>query len=141
MRTVLVPTAPHDVMDATLQTAIALARRFGGYLEGFALRPPLAEIVSVDMVMGLTWAADERADAEAEAQARDTFQGFMDAAGIARDAGPAEGAGNGSSTDRSWRTSRMFAPRSAMIPEISCIFPGLSSIRTRRMPATSIQVT
>ncbi|MGP9818660.1 universal stress protein [Salinarimonas sp. NSM] len=91
MKTVLVPTAPHELMDATLQTAIALARRFGGYVEGFSLRPPLAEIVSVDMVMGLTWAADERADEEAEVQARDTFQRFMDAAGIARDAGPADG--------------------------------------------------
>ncbi|GGK27997.1 universal stress protein [Salinarimonas ramus] len=91
MKTVLVPTAPHDMMDATLQTAIALARRFDSYVEGFALRPPLAEIVSVDMVMGLTWAADERGDAEAEAQARDAFQRFMDAAGLLRDAGPADG--------------------------------------------------
>lgn len=87
MKTVLVPTAPHDMMTATLDTARALAARFGGYIEGFALRPPLAEIVSVDMVMGLTWAADERSDQEAEGQARSLFEGYMDGHGFLRDAG------------------------------------------------------
>lgn len=91
MKTVLVPTAPHDLMTPTLETALALARRFDAYVEGFALRPPLAEIVSVDMVMGLTWAADERGDQEAEGQGRALFEGFMDGRGIMRDAGPASG--------------------------------------------------
>ncbi len=87
MKTVLLPTAPHDLMQSTLETALLFARRFDAYIEGFALRPPLAEIVSVDMVMGLTWATDERGDAEGEAQARKIFEDFMEGAGIARDAG------------------------------------------------------
>ena len=48
MKTVLLPTAPHDLMQPTLETALLFARRFEAYIEGFALRPPLAEIVSVD---------------------------------------------------------------------------------------------
>lgn len=91
MKTVLVPTAPHELMGSTFDTALALARRFDSYIEGFALRPPLAEIVSVDMVMGLTWAADERGDQEAETQARQSFESHMDAAGVMRDAGPTDG--------------------------------------------------
>lgn len=87
MKTVLLPTAPHDLMQATMETALRFARRFDSYVEGFALRPPLAEIVSVDMVMGLTWAADERGDAESEAEARKIFDEFMDKAGVPNDAG------------------------------------------------------
>ncbi|TVR10832.1 MAG: universal stress protein [Salinarimonadaceae bacterium] len=87
MKTVLLPTAPHDLMQATMETALRFARRFDSYVEGFALRPPLAEIVSVDMVMGLTWAADERGDAESEAEARKLFEEFMDAADAPHDAG------------------------------------------------------
>lgn len=92
MKTVLLPVAPHDHMSATLETALAFARRFGSYIEAFALKPPLAEIVSVDMVMGLTWAADERGDGESEAEARSLVETFMAANDVARDAGPAEGA-------------------------------------------------
>ncbi len=87
MKTLLLPTAPHDQISATFETALQLARRFDSYIEGFALRPPLAEIVSVDMVMGLTWAADERGDAEGEAQARLLFENAMAAHDVPRDAG------------------------------------------------------
>ncbi|HMB10679.1 universal stress protein [Saliniramus sp.] len=87
MKTILLPTAPHDLMPATLETALRFARQCEAYIEGFALRPPLAEIVSVDMVMGLTWAADERGDAEGEAQARQIFEDFMKAHDVPRDAG------------------------------------------------------
>ena len=62
--------------------------RFEAYIEGFALRPPLAEIVSVDMVSGASPGrhGNERGDAEGEAQARKIFEEFMEGAGIARDA-------------------------------------------------------
>lgn len=87
MKTILLPTAPHDLMQPTLETALRFARSCEAYIEGFALRPPLAEIVSVDMVMGLTWAADERGDAEGEAQARQIFEDFMAGNEVPRDAG------------------------------------------------------
>jgi nucleotide-binding universal stress UspA family protein len=87
MKTVLVPTAPHDLMPATLETALLLARRFDSYIEGFCLRPPLAEIVSVDMVMGLTWTGDERADLDAEKHARHLFETTMIERDVRRDVG------------------------------------------------------
>ena len=37
-KTILVPIEPHDLMNATLQTALLLARKFDSYIEGFALR-------------------------------------------------------------------------------------------------------
>jgi nucleotide-binding universal stress UspA family protein len=91
MKTVLLPTAPHDQMASTMECALLLARRFDSYIEGFALRPPLAEIVSVDMVMGLTWAADERGDVEGEVQARQLFEKFMSDNAVLRDAGATGG--------------------------------------------------
>lgn len=91
MKTVLLPTAPHDQMASTMECAVMLARRFDSYIEGFALRPPMAEIVSVDMVMGLTWAADERGDLEGETQARQLFEKFMSDNAVPRDAGAAGG--------------------------------------------------
>ena len=39
MKTILVPTEPHDLMTSTLETALLLARCFDSYIEGFALRP------------------------------------------------------------------------------------------------------
>lgn len=91
MKTVLLPTASHDQMASTMECALMIARRFDSYIEGFALRPPMAEIVSVDMVMGLTWAADERGDVEGEAQARELFEKFMSDNAVLRDAGATGG--------------------------------------------------
>jgi hypothetical protein len=55
MKTILVPTAAHDLMDSVLETALLAARRFDAYVEGFAIRPLITEYVPVDMVGGLTW--------------------------------------------------------------------------------------
>ena len=40
-KTILVPTEQHDRMNATLETALLLARKFDSYVEGFALRVEL----------------------------------------------------------------------------------------------------
>jgi hypothetical protein len=37
-KTILVPTARHDFMNSTLETALLLAQMFDSYIEGFALR-------------------------------------------------------------------------------------------------------
>jgi len=37
-RTILVPIEEHDSINATLETALLLARKFDSYIEGFALR-------------------------------------------------------------------------------------------------------
>jgi len=40
-KTILVPIEQHDRMNATLETALLLARKFDSYVEGFALRVEL----------------------------------------------------------------------------------------------------
>ena len=83
MKTILVPTAAHGVMDSVLETALLAARRFDSYVEGFALRPLITEYVPVDMVGGLTWTRDDITDAEAVRRARQSFDRFMADHGIA----------------------------------------------------------
>jgi nucleotide-binding universal stress UspA family protein len=84
MKTILVPTAAHDLINSVLETALLTARRFGSYVEGFALRPLITEYVPVDMVGGLTWARDDISDEQAVAAARQTFERFMADRGVAR---------------------------------------------------------
>ena len=84
MRAILVPTAAHDRMNAVLETALLAARRFDGYLEGFAVRPLITEYVPVDMVGGLTWTRDDIGDEQAIRVSREQFESFMAAREIAR---------------------------------------------------------
>ena len=49
MKTILVPTESHDAMRSALATALALARRFDSYIEGFPLRFRVNEFIAVDM--------------------------------------------------------------------------------------------
>jgi nucleotide-binding universal stress UspA family protein len=77
MKTILVPTAAHDLMDSVLETALLAARRFDAYIEGFAIRPLITEYVPVDMVGGLTWTRDDITDEQAIRQSREAFDRFM----------------------------------------------------------------
>ena len=77
MKTILVPTSPHDLMPSALTTAWLAGQRFGAYLEGFALRPALTEYIPFDMVGGLTWVRDDAADDETVQRSRQLFEGFM----------------------------------------------------------------
>jgi nucleotide-binding universal stress UspA family protein len=67
-----------------LESALLTARRFGSYVEGFALRPLITEYVPVDMVGGLTWARDDVSDEQAVTAARQTFERFMADHGVPR---------------------------------------------------------
>ena len=87
MKTILVPTAAHDLMDSVLETALLAARRFDAYVEGFAIRPLITEYVPVDMVGGLTWTRDDITDEQAIRQAQDIFERFMAGRNIQRFAG------------------------------------------------------
>lgn len=89
MKTLLVPVARHALLDSVLETALLTARRFGSCVEGFGLRPALAEYVPVDMVGGMTWVRDEEADL---AEARDCgsqFCTFMEEHGVGRESAAA----------------------------------------------------
>ena len=39
MKAILVPVEPHPAIASVLDAALLVARRFGGTVEGFALRP------------------------------------------------------------------------------------------------------
>jgi nucleotide-binding universal stress UspA family protein len=77
MRSILVPTEQHDLMTSTLTTALLVAKRFDGYIEGFAMRPAIDNFVAMDPVSSMAMATVRQNDAEAAKQARSLFEGFM----------------------------------------------------------------
>ena len=88
MKTVLVPTeynAEHgEAMLSALDTALSLAQKFGSCIEGFALRPAVADMVAMDPDAGLTMVAVKENDAEMARQAEDLFRSFMERHGVQR---------------------------------------------------------
>ncbi|WP_375461301.1 universal stress protein [uncultured Enterovirga sp.] len=82
MLNLLVPTEPHEVMPSVLQTALIVQRRFESYMESFALRPAVPDYVPIDMVSGLAWQVDERADEEARRESHAIFTRFVEANGL-----------------------------------------------------------
>lgn len=77
MKTILVPTEKSDLMGATLETALQFARRFDGYIEGFALRAAISDFVAADLIVADAWAVAETRDAELAKEARTLFEEFM----------------------------------------------------------------
>ena len=77
MKSILVPMEKTDLTKATLETALMLGRRFGSYLEGFALRAAISDFVAADLIVADAWAVAERRDAELAREAHDAFEGFM----------------------------------------------------------------
>jgi len=88
MKTILVPTEPHDLMTSTLETALLLARRFDSYIEGFALRPAIDNFVAMDPISGMAMATVKQRDAESATQAQGLFEGFMQANQLPRSLEP-----------------------------------------------------
>jgi nucleotide-binding universal stress UspA family protein len=83
MKTLLVPTEPHESMQSVLVTALHTQQIFGSYMESFALRPSIPDYVPIDMVSGLAWQVDEETDQEAMRQAYDLFHAFVGTSGLA----------------------------------------------------------
>src|SRR5438045_7654618 len=69
MKTILVPTEQSPTMVSALDTALLLARKFDGCIEGFPLRPAVADLVAMDPDSGLTMVAVKENDAEMVRQA------------------------------------------------------------------------
>lgn len=82
MRTILVPTEKSDMTAAVLETALLFAKRFDGYVEGFALRAAISDFVAADLIVADAWAVAETRDAELAKEARAAFEGFMQANGV-----------------------------------------------------------
>ena len=78
MKTILVPTEHHAPMLSVLDTALLLAQKFGSCIEGFPLRPGMADLVAMDPDSGLTMVAVKENDAELVRHAEDLFRSFME---------------------------------------------------------------
>ncbi len=65
-------------MASALDTALLLARKFDSCIEGFPLRPAVADLVAMDPDSGLTMVAVKENDAEMVRQAEDMFRSFME---------------------------------------------------------------
>ena len=86
MLNLLVPTEPHEVMPSVLETALLVQQRFESYIESFALRPAVPDYVPIDMVSGLAWHVDEKADEDARRQSHAIFTRFVEAKGLTQTA-------------------------------------------------------
>jgi len=87
MKTILVPTENRETMRSALETALLLARQYGGYIEGFALRRQISDFAGVD-IMGTFPLEDFRRDIEEEAKkARQVFEAFMQTHDVPRSTG------------------------------------------------------
>lgn len=75
MKTILVPAEDHDRMPAVLESALLVARAFGSYMEGLAVRPAAAAYVTVEPVSGLAIPGADQA--EAARHVREQFEAFM----------------------------------------------------------------
>ncbi|MGD0316314.1 MAG: universal stress protein [Xanthobacteraceae bacterium] len=89
MKTILVPTEHNAVMASALDAALLLAQKFGGCIEGFPLRPAVADMVAMDPDAGLTMVAIKENDADMVRQAEDLFRAFMERHGVKPYAGEA----------------------------------------------------
>jgi nucleotide-binding universal stress UspA family protein len=77
MKTILVPTEPHEAMRSVLATALLLARRFDSYVEGFALRFRFNEFVAVDMAGAIPLESLREESLDEARRARALFESFM----------------------------------------------------------------
>src|SRR5579872_6824907 len=77
LKSLLVPIEQHDLIASTLTTALLVARRFGGYIEGFALRPAIDNFAAMDPVSSMAVATVRQHDEDAARQARSLFETFM----------------------------------------------------------------
>ncbi len=91
MKTILVPVESHDAMRSTLATALALARRFDSYIEGFALRFRVNEFIAVDMAGAIPLETLREESLDEAKRARLLFENFMRENAVPQAEGAASG--------------------------------------------------
>jgi nucleotide-binding universal stress UspA family protein len=84
MRTLLVPIEAHPLMQATLSTALTMARRFDAYIEGVPLRAVAADLYFTGAFGGLPVAREADDGGLGAQEQRKLFEEFMQTAGVAR---------------------------------------------------------
>ena len=77
MKTIRVPIEPHDSIQSVLETALLVGGKFAAHIEGFALRPAIGNVVTMDPVNSLTVVSLRENDLEIIKEARGIFESFM----------------------------------------------------------------
>jgi nucleotide-binding universal stress UspA family protein len=90
VKTILIPAEDHDCMPAVLETALLVARTFGSYLEGIAVRPAVGTYVTVEPVSSL--AISGAFDEDTAREARAAFEQFMQTHNVPAAVGDGAGA-------------------------------------------------
>ena len=88
MKTIMVPTESHEAMRSALATALALARRFDSYIEGFALRFRVNEFIAVDMAGAIPLETLREESLDEARRARALFEAFMRENSVSRSDAP-----------------------------------------------------
>src|ERR1700752_3722015 len=83
MKTILVPTQNIPAMRSTLETAVLLAERTGGYIEGVPLWFGVPEFVVAELASGFSMEIYRARRDEEAAGSRKLFESFMQGRGIA----------------------------------------------------------
>ena len=102
MKTILVPTEQTSAMEQALSCALLVAEKFGGRIEGFALRPAVAEMVAMDPDAGMTMVAVKENDADMVRQAEEFFRGFMRRRGVQQRSAEASTSPGGGTSSVVW---------------------------------------
>jgi nucleotide-binding universal stress UspA family protein len=84
MKTILVPMENHDAMRSALETALLLAQRHDSFIEGFALRWSINQIVGGDIMGGLPYDTFSEDIAKEAKKARQIFESFMQEHNVSR---------------------------------------------------------
>jgi nucleotide-binding universal stress UspA family protein len=98
MKTVLVPVEPHASIQSVLETALLVGGKFAAHIEGFALRPAIGNVVTMDPVNSLTVVSLRENDLEIIKEARGIFESFMRGKRVPN----ADGAGAGAGLSCAW---------------------------------------
>ena len=77
MKTILVPIEAHNTIQSVLETALLAGQKFDAHIEGFALRPAIGNVVTMDPVNSLTVVSLRENDLEMAHEARGIFDTFM----------------------------------------------------------------
>ena len=120
MKTILVPTEHNAAMASALDAALLLAQKFGSCIEGFPLRPAVADMVAMDPDAGLTMVAVKENDADMVRQAEDLFRAFMEQHGIKPHAGEAPRRRRPGRGIRRRRAARISSAATAACSTLSC---------------------
>jgi nucleotide-binding universal stress UspA family protein len=94
MKSILVPVEDHNRIEATLETAVALARLFESRLTGFALAPATTPFLAADVVgASIIYEPLVEHEEERAGKARALFETFMTAHAVGRAGSEAAGPG------------------------------------------------